>query len=109
MTGPAYRYRATISRWVDGDTFDARVDLGFTVHVEQRFRLAGLDTPERGRPGATEARDYCAAQGAEVTIESVRPDKYGRYLARVHLADGRVLNDDLLARGLARAYDGGAR
>lgn len=84
MIGPAYRYRATVTRWVDGDTFDARVDLGFTVHVDQRFRLAGLDTPERGKPGATEAREFCTAQGAEVTIESVRADKFGRYLARVH-------------------------
>ena len=41
-----YIYNAVITKVVDGDTVDANVDLGFTVWVNIRFRLYGLDTME---------------------------------------------------------------
>jgi hypothetical protein len=42
-----YEYKAKIINVVDGDTFDAIVDLGFTVSVKQRFRLLGVLTINR--------------------------------------------------------------
>ena len=33
---------------VDGDTVDVIIDLGFRVKMNQRIRLAHVDTPERG-------------------------------------------------------------
>lgn len=48
---PAYTYRATVTRWGDGDTVDLAVDAGFDVTVNTRFRLHGIDTPERGNEG----------------------------------------------------------
>lgn len=51
-----YTYRATIDRWIDGDTVDMLVDLGFRITTHQRFRLIGVDTPERGQAGYVEAR-----------------------------------------------------
>ena len=47
---PEYLYRARVINVVDGDTFDAEIDLGFYVKTTQRFRLSRIDTPEvRGK------------------------------------------------------------
>lgn len=95
-----YQYRATVVRWIDGDTVDLDVDLGFHVITRQRFRLLGVDTPERGEPGYGEARQ-CAESvlptGAVVTVETIKTDKYGRWLA-----DLPAVRDELSARGLLK-------
>ena len=44
--GPAYRYRATCLRVVDGDTLVIRVDLGFNCKIDVHARLAGVNAPE---------------------------------------------------------------
>ena len=44
-----YEYKAIVDRVVDGDTVDFIVDLGFSVKIKIRTRLAGVDTPERGQ------------------------------------------------------------
>ena len=41
-----YWYKAKITRVVDGDTFDAMIDLGFKMIAIKRIRLACVDTPE---------------------------------------------------------------
>ena len=33
-----YNYKAKIVRVVDGDTVDAMIDLGFSIHCKQRIR-----------------------------------------------------------------------
>jgi hypothetical protein len=66
-----YEYEAEIVRWVDGDTVDLRVSLGFGITRADRFRLYGIDTPERGQPGHGEATAFCmgaAPVGSLVTI-----------------------------------------
>lgn len=55
-----YTYRAEWVSTIDGDTFDARVDLGFHLSTRQRFRLLGFEAPEaRGgeAPKGRMARD----------------------------------------------------
>lgn len=51
-----YEYPGVPTRIVDGDTFLARVDLGFRVSTEIEVRLHGVNTPEgiAGHP----ARDF---------------------------------------------------
>jgi len=73
---------------VDGDTFDAGLDLGYSVRISQRFRLYGVNAPERGQPGyivATMALTKIMKMnlGAELAIVTWRDrrDKYGRYIA----------------------------
>ncbi len=116
-----WTYRATCLRWIDGDTLTLRLDLGFHVFCEQRVRLAGLDAPELRSRDAGERADAAASRyragallppGAACTITTEKgdaTDRYGRFLGRITLADGRDLNAVLLSEGLARAYDGGAR
>ena len=84
-----YEYRAKVVRWVDGDTVDMVVDLGFKMTAHQRFRIYDLDTPERGEDGYHRAKLLAETSfpvGSKVGIRTVKPlasDKYGRYL--VHL------------------------
>lgn len=113
-----FEYEARIVRWVDGDTVDLEVSLGFRVTFQDRFRLYGVDTPERGMPGYAEATAFCmgsAPAGASVHIRSHRPemmhqDKYGRWLAVVTPGTADLsINDSLIAAGLAVPYFGGTK
>jgi len=111
-----YEYHAEVVRWVDGDTVDLAVDLGFGVSKADRFRLYGIDTPERGEPGHNEATAFCmgaAPAGSLVTIQSLKPlsqDKYGRWLAMLTpITTSTSVNDALVVAGLARPYFGGKK
>lgn len=109
---PSYTYAATVMRWVDGDTVDLRVDCGFHLVVEGRFRLHGIDTPERGQHNHDEASARAAAlapPGSSVIARTYRaPDKYGRFLAELHAGELSI-NSVLLEEGLARPYFGGKK
>jgi micrococcal nuclease len=109
----SYEYRATVIRWVDGDTVDLNVDLGFHLTLAGRFRLTGIDTPERGRPGALEAHaraEALAPVGTEVLVLSEKSDKYGRWLGTILIThDGPPVNHTLVYEGLAKPYDGGTK
>lgn len=94
---------ARIVNVVDGDTCDIELDLGFGIKIKQRFRLAHIDTPERGMPGWKEARDYLiTVMGAPITVKSTKLDKYGRYLADIFVFNVSV-NQEMMRLGLAVA------
>lgn len=117
-----FQYEAKIIRWVDGDTCWLDVDLGFYTHRQTDVRLAGINTPERVeyrlegiRDRAREFNEARCPAGATVIAEITTRDKYGRWLARIlylpgHvgrediLQNGRCLNDDLIAEGIAEPY-----
>jgi micrococcal nuclease len=107
-----YIYKAKVVRWVDGDTVDLDVDLGFRFHANMRFRLLGLDTPERGQLNYVEASNLSkslAPVDKTVLIQTVKDekaDKYGRYLVTIE-SDGVSVNASLLEQHLAKPYDGG--
>ena len=116
MIKTQYIYNAKITNVVDGDTVDAEVDLGFTVFVRVRFRLYGIDTMETNdkdvakREQGLKAKQYVhnALLGKDVTLESFKTDKYGRWLAEIFV-DGNSINKQLLTEGLAVEYFGGAK
>ena len=98
---------ATVYNVVDGDTVDIEIDLGFSVKVRHRFRLARINAPERGHPGAAQATAYLkeTVLGKPVTILSTKIDKYGRYLCDILLSDDIMpVNDRMVERGLATPY-----
>jgi endonuclease YncB( thermonuclease family) len=41
-----YKYHATAERIIDGDTFLARVDLGFYIFTTIHVRIRGMNAPE---------------------------------------------------------------
>ena len=42
-----YEYRCKVKRFIDGDTIDVDIDLGFGMtYKKQRVRMLGIDTPE---------------------------------------------------------------
>ncbi len=109
-----YQYKARLDRVVDGDTIDVIIDLGFRITTHQRLRLAGINTPEIYRVSrgseeyrrGKEAREFVerrlAENNNEMTIETHKTGKYGRYIAVVRLADSEVsLNQELVQAGLA--------
>lgn len=105
MMSPAYTYRATIVRVVDGDTVVAMIDLGFNTYQKVKLRLMGVDTPEI--VGADRAAGLAMKHWLEVVVGNQpviiethkdRSDKYGRYLAVIWL-DGKSVNADLIAKG----------
>ena len=56
-----YTYNIELLRVVDGDTIDAKIDLGFDVFVKKRVRFLGVDTPEsRTRDLEEKARGLAA-------------------------------------------------
>jgi micrococcal nuclease len=107
-----YQYKATVVRWIDGDTCELTVDLGFHLTYTDHFRLYGINTPERGRPGAAAATaraNELAPVGATVLATTSKSDKYGRWLTLVNIESGLEVNTTLVAEGLAGIYFGGTR
>jgi micrococcal nuclease len=88
-----YEYLAEVDRIIDGDTVDFNIDLGFSVSLKIRGRLAGCDTPERGHQDfklATEkcrellerARDSWPFYG-KIVLKTSRTGKYGRWIVEI--------------------------
>lgn len=108
--------KAHVGRVIDGDTIE--VDLPDTLNNRPatRIRLWGIDCPEEAhfgdpaQPWAAEATaladSLCGDRLVILELESSRPrDSFSRILAHVTLPDGRILNEQLLEAGLAKADD----
>ena len=111
-------YQAEVLRVVDGDTLVLDLDLGCRMHlVGLSVRLADLNAPELGTPAGDSARGFVegwvktASRTLHVTTDKPDArDKFGRWLVRLTSADGRCLNDDLIAASHAVRWNGrGAR
>jgi endonuclease YncB( thermonuclease family) len=91
-----------VTNIVDGDTLD--------VASGERVRLIGIDTPERGECGYSEAADllgWLVAGKSVILVAGARDDtdRYGRLLRYVEL-DGSDINLEMIRSGRAIArYD----
>ncbi len=85
----------------DGDTIAV-----LWGRLSMRIRLYGIDAPERNQPYYARARQLAAelAFRKTVTVRVRDVDSYGRLVAEVVLPDGRILNRELVAAGLAWWY-----
>lgn len=115
MTLPVgYHCRAEVLRWGDGDTAVLEVDVWPGSRETEHIRLEGLDTPEKGKPGAAAAAARVRELAPAGTIVSLQcgpdpEDKYGRILATITTAEGVNINGTLLNENLAKAYAGGSK
>jgi len=113
-----YLYKATVIRVVDGDTVDLEIDLGMSVFVKQRIRLAGINTPETYGV-KKDSKEYAAGmkaknrlkeliEGKEIAVETVKDKKgkYGRYLGDLYILQENwiCVNNLLVSEGLAKRY-----
>ena len=121
-----YEYNCTLTYWVDGDTCDVDIDLGFGVTLkDQRLRLIGINTPETRTKDEDEKRagqiatNYCKSRIPEgkkcriITSKDGR-GKFGRILADImySITDEKTkevswhsLNKKLLEEGHAVPYE----
>lgn len=94
------RGEVTVNLAVDGDTFETSTGM--------RVRLIGINAPDRGEPFYREAAAYLKReiQGKKVSVETdvEEYDGYDRLLAYVYL-DDRMINEEIVRAGLARAQD----
>ena len=89
----------TVVSVADGDTVRARLDgSGRTLRV----RLEGIDTPERGEPFSTQARNATRVMmfNKRVQLRVTDVDTYDRLVARIVLG-GRDTSLELVEAGLA--------
>lgn len=106
-----YRYKIADWQVIDGDTADLNLDLGFSIQYKSRFRLYGINAPERKEEDAwAAAKQYLESLLSAnspgviaVTIKD-RKDKYGRYLVDLVTSDGESLNAKMVLAGHAVSY-----
>lgn len=108
-------HNVEVVRVIDGDTVALRIDMGNKTHWQEKFRLYGIDAPERGTPGYEEASTYLKELlGNRVSyVETFRPDKYGRWLANIHISTEQggylLVNSLMLVNNHAKPYFGGTK
>ena len=100
---------------VDGDTVDLRVDVRFGISLKERFRLYGIDSPEKTggtKAAGVDAKDHLAwlietygvkyVQTVKMRNKALR-DKYGRYVAILHSLPmgSTTINDRMVEDGFA--------
>ena len=114
-TEPSYLYKCKEVRVIDGDTFEALIDLGFNSFSSQRLRLAQIDCPELPSAQGRAARNFVTeqlTQAKTIVVQTRRVDVHGRFVAHVFLASQKVsvdtcffegahLNDMLVRKGHA--------
>ena len=113
-----YIYSAKCLKVVDGDTIDARVDLGFDTFKKIRIRLVGINAPEsrtrdlegkeRGLAAKARVKQLISENKNKFVLHSQGVGKFGRCLGEIYLGDSK-LNDILINEGHAVAYYGGKR
>lgn len=126
---PERRYDARLIRVIDGDSLDVQVtaraitrlpgqDIELSTSVVETVRLAGVNAPEtRGKcetekQAARDAKLFLEGRlrGAELVLvtRGEEIEKFGRVLADVEVGGVSVARE-LISKGLADPYDGGAR
>ena len=102
-----------ILKYVDGDTIDVRIDLGFHTFVEKRVRLHGINTPEvrtrdkkikkRGLEAKARLQELCEEGPGPLVLISHGLGKYGRVLGDIS-NNNLIVNKMLLLEGHAEEY-----
>jgi len=113
--GAAYfRIPFNIDRVVDGDTMDVIVQPWPKLHIDDRVRLYGIDTPEkRTRNLCEKALGLQATKFAvdwlnsheNLTMDLIGRGKYGRMLVTIWSGNSS-LNQELIDANLANPYFG---
>lgn len=88
---PAYRYAAEAVRIVDGDSFHARIFLGFRVDVTLPLRIRGINAPELNSPEGYAARQWAIGELLDkplVIVSHKDRQSFARWIADCWTPDG---------------------
>jgi len=113
-----YEYKINVLRIVDGDTLDALIDIGFSVHKKLRIRLMGIDTPEsrtrdleekkRGLASKARLKEMLKKSKGKITLKSHGVGKFGRCLGELFVPEFDCsVNQQMINEGFAYEYFGG--
>ena len=100
-----YRYRAQIIKIINGDLFKMRVDLGMSIFLETKVKLAGVNCLPRDTAGGSVACQYVEGLFANkdfVDIQTLRKVK-DSWLTTVWI-EGLHLNSHLLEKKLGSEF-----
>jgi endonuclease YncB( thermonuclease family) len=91
---------------------DMEVDLGFSIKINQRFRIDGFDAPETWRPRNEAEREHgerATARAIELLMDKeihIQSSKvagiYGRYGATIWLEDGSDYAQVMISEGFSK-------
>ena len=86
----------------DGDSFTLLDE----KNVEYKIRLHGIDCPELKQAYGKAAKYYVSGliYNQYVTVETDKKDRYGRNIGIVKMANGKILNEEILKSGFAWHY-----
>ena len=110
-----YVYPATVTRIIDGDSIEVKLDMGHHMHKEEAdIRLLGINTPEvRGEEKelgkvAKSRVEELLPLGTKVVVHSAKLDSFGRMLADVWIMNQyeKSISEILVEEGYAIAWDG---
>ena len=112
-----YSYKAKVISVYDGDTITCMLDLGFNIHVREKFRLYGIDTPEIRTKDLQEKKEGYRSKARleeliknkEIYIKVLKKGKFGRWVSKIYLTENDMLGDNsvnqlLIKEGLAKPF-----
>jgi micrococcal nuclease len=109
-----YEYNVVdVVKFVDGDTLDVIIDLGFHITRKERIRLADIDVPELNSSNEAERKISSDAKlfvmnwilkQKNLKIKTIKDDKYGRLVGIIYGNNNECLNDILIEEGYAWKY-----
>ena len=113
-----YTYLAKVLKVIDGDTIDARIDVGFEIRLDDRLRLKGINAPELSAPAGRRTKEFLVkyfSKCPNIIIRTTKSEMYGRWLSDVFALpgcadpykialEGEYVNQLLLDKGLAEKY-----
>lgn len=97
-----YDYLIKVIGITDGDTFK-----GLTKEkIEIKYRIYGIDAPEKKQDFGVKSKDYLAEliAGKTVGIKTDSQDRYGRNIVWVYTPDGKDVSAEMLKAGMAWHY-----
>lgn len=106
---PLFSYRAVFIDNYDADTVRLKIDLGFNITVEEKFRLLGINAPEiksDDKAKAIEGRDYLRSclEGKDLVVKTEKgQEKFGRWLCTIYV-DGVDINQEMIKAGHAKPF-----
>ena len=103
------QFKATVTRVMGPDIFEANIDLGFDLSLLKRFKLSGVDWSHMERMDSNErgkASEFLRGriEGQQVILRVVRKGEH--YYARVYYGpEERDVFNEMSDQGLLRRFD----